>query len=691
MAIEHRPSFDGPISPTAPKGRLRSLSDISPALVPSPDIRESPAVSKDDSSPIALQHLSTPRRHDWISKPLLLQMPEPLEALSVKTASIAPQPQQQHTASYTSHATSLPRHSRGLDFSRACTNLHHSTLAESSPDSSPIYYPRNGSVSYARDNNLPPGSSGSVWSSHSVVHAEPGLRGGSAASTLVHASPVDSESDDDDSMGDHDDSIYSTPQVHRLHNPSMNNSPHGSISAPAGTTMSPNAASLMRSFQRTRLRRESSNKGSIVNNSPFFSPKKSSPFALHSIETNAPHNGLFSWPNPDAAQLDAAPSVAPDQHAPAVATTSDSHDDSTHAADSAAVMRKVATQRKNLLPKTKGFARIKAALQEEGAPVDTEVRREAETIRQVREHSNDGFDIRRPSATSPQLLPTASTCADSTVDDTLEDNAMSLDPHSADSHKNPPRSSFGRHATKNSSGVDFWNRFDDSFRTPPPTNLARQSSDDTSMHNTASPTTAEGSTQQQQHIRRSESIWSTSTITEDRSAHPSAPPSSAILSPPSTTSITPSTMTEPQSAQTPWARKFNGKRSRSAYTDNCIDDLDIMSIKRRAVSPSLSVQNSPVAAASAAAAAAAAAAAMGNSATHSPRSRRESLGWSGSGKEGIPNLGLPGPMLGNGSSGSTGSSGASVASGILGAAPGKRVGLQGMTDTSDGFMKMSIE
>ena len=32
-----------------------------------------------------------------------------------------------------SPATSLPRHSRGLDFSRACTNLHHSTLAERQP------------------------------------------------------------------------------------------------------------------------------------------------------------------------------------------------------------------------------------------------------------------------------------------------------------------------------------------------------------------------------------------------------------------------------------------------------------------------------------------------------------------------------------------------------------------------------
>src|SRR5205085_12077068 len=39
--------------------------------------------------------------------------------------------------SYGSPASMLPRRSRGLDYTRACTNLHHSTLAEASPDASP--------------------------------------------------------------------------------------------------------------------------------------------------------------------------------------------------------------------------------------------------------------------------------------------------------------------------------------------------------------------------------------------------------------------------------------------------------------------------------------------------------------------------------------------------------------------------
>ena len=48
-------------------------------------------------------------------------------------------PKLDSSASYGVPGSVLPRRSRGMDFSRACTNLHHSTLAEqSSPDSSPV-------------------------------------------------------------------------------------------------------------------------------------------------------------------------------------------------------------------------------------------------------------------------------------------------------------------------------------------------------------------------------------------------------------------------------------------------------------------------------------------------------------------------------------------------------------------------
>ncbi len=50
-------------------------------------------------------------------------------------------------------------------------------------------------------------------------------------------------------------------------------------------------------------------------------------------------------------------------------------------------------------PKTKGFARIRAALAEETAPVDADVRREAEVVRQVRESDMD-LELRIPPPTA---------------------------------------------------------------------------------------------------------------------------------------------------------------------------------------------------------------------------------------------------------------------------------------------------
>ena len=76
------------------------------------------------------------------------------------------------------------------------------------------------------------------------------------------------------------------------------------------------------------------------------------------------------------------------------------------------------------------------------------------------------------------------------------------------------------------------------------------------------------------------------------------------------------------------------------------DDLDPVYFKRRAVSPSLSVQNSPI--------------------------LPQSPGWWGTPKRDER-------VCSNGSSASGNG------------AAGKRVGMQGMNDTSDGLMNMSIE
>lgn len=112
------------------------------------------------------------------------------------------------------------------------------------------------------------------------------------------------------------------------------------------------------------------------------------------------------------------------------------------------------------------------------------------------------------------------------------------------------------------------------------------------------------------------------------------------------------------------AIKKAGKRRRD-------DDFDVSSIKRRAVSPGMSVQNSPILSQSPGQRD------LWNSA---PKASRE--GSATSMVNGTANTGTANNERSN--------SGGSLASLTPSLGP-KRVGLQGMTDTNDGLMKMSIE
>ena len=113
---------------------------------------------------------------------------------------------------------------------------------------------------------------------------------------------------------------------------------------------------------------------------------------------------------------------------------------------------------------------------------------------------------------------------------------------------------------------------------------------------------------------------------------------------------TPGHMNPPTAAE---GLKKSNKRRRD-------DDFDEMSLKRRAVSPGVSVHNSPVI-------------------SHSPAQREGSM-WGKTGRE---------PSIGGQSHGERSNSGGSmIMTPTLGP---KRIGLQGMENTSDGFMKMSIE
>jgi len=262
---------------------------------------------------------------------------------------------------------------------------------------------------------------------------------------------------------------------------------------------------------------------------------------------------------------------------------------------------------------------------EEGAPIDTEVRREAEVIRQVRESDNDleaGHQpIQLPTDTSPDLLSAVPGLPES-LEDVKEQTNRGRDTLTASSERHPPEN-FTRQAIKNSGGIEFWNTFDDRVRTPPPPLFPRGSSsgfsEDMSMDTPIGPRV---DLQKSQYSSRSRS----------QTPQPPSMPSPAEIS---------------------WKV---GKRRRD-------DDLDAYSFKRRAVSPGLSLQSSPVL-------------------PQSPALKDG--GW----------WGLPPKTSREVPSGSAASeranSNGSVSS-SSGHGPPKRVGFQGMSDTNDGLMNMSIE
>ncbi|KAK4695776.1 hypothetical protein P7C71_g2040, partial [Lecanoromycetidae sp. Uapishka_2] len=466
LAVEEEQAQD-----TTKKRRPWSSQDFKSILSPSPTLIDSRRSSKDDLSvtcgPV------TPKRPATAPRGLSLQMP-PRDLSSTSTANLSkripPSPKPESSAPYPSPASVLPRRSRGLDFSRAATNLHHSTLAESSPESSPIV----------------------------------GSRG----------DPEESEDGGD---------------LRRMRS-------HEDVPIPAPVT-------------------------------PSMEDRRS-------------------------------------------------------------VIRRAVTRRTNMLPKPKGFARIRAALLEEGAPVDTETKREAEVVRQVRESDADGEMNLHPSqptttASSPSLIAATAGSLDrlDSLEHLPEDDSM----NSEDSIKPRPSATFTTQAMRNATGGPaFWNNFDERMRTPPPQLMPRESSsgmsDDLSMDTPSSslPSTV-ANLNSSRHIQSQET--STQITTFDI------------------------------------PRKGN-KRMRD-------DDFDPNYFKRRAVSPGLSLQNSPVL-------------------PQSPLQRDNGswgLGTSKSNRE-VPSVHVSGERAAsNGSNGSMSAPGGTP----------KRIGLQGITDTHDGMMNMSIE
>ena len=289
------------------KRRPWSTYDFKSILSPSPLLEESKPSAKDDlsvpSGPV------TPKRPAAVSRGLSLQMP-PRDISSTSTANLSKRipasPKPDSTSSYPSPASVLPRRSRGLDFSRAATNLHHSTLAESSPESSPIVGSRGGFMSRRGLFNSPPGNS-NITDSPSNLHSslwgalangdKSGLSSSVGSSTMMDYDSESSSSNGDAVMdGEDDDTIHTTPQVHNTGNGFIN--PFSSLGlSPGGDGVgefSPAATKLM-SFQRARVksRKKRWSSSSASGQSSMPSPGPPSPPLLRSIENSLSINGSY--------------------------------------------------------------------------------------------------------------------------------------------------------------------------------------------------------------------------------------------------------------------------------------------------------------------------------------------------------------------------------------------------------------
>ena len=243
------------------KSKTRSLSDSNSTpskLSPSPYISESAnRISKDDSSINTTKESpatpTTPSRPLFAPRNLSLNMPvrqftpPPAAASNAFARPAAPlSPQLDHSQIYATPANVLPRRSRGLDFSRAATSLHHSTLAEqSSPDSSPTMGGRAMAIPGRRaDGTGPEQTSSSLWSM--MGNQEKVAISGSLGSNHAMVSDSSSSDDDHDMDEDMDDTYVMTPQVTKTMPIG-----HSGMSGPFGSP----ASNSFTNFQQRRPRK----------------------------------------------------------------------------------------------------------------------------------------------------------------------------------------------------------------------------------------------------------------------------------------------------------------------------------------------------------------------------------------------------------------------------------------------------
>ncbi|TQS34351.1 hypothetical protein Golomagni_05268 [Golovinomyces magnicellulatus] len=597
--------LDSEKSRTSPS-KTRSLSDTGLPLLPiSPLSKDSSKQTRRDD--ITLDNSPfDPQKPSIVQRGLSLKMP-PCE-LKAPSELVPASPNLEKCTTNV-----LPRRSRGMDFSRAATNLHHSTLANrSSPDSSPI--------TANRHINMPcriigPNSGGCgdflhnaspLWSN--LGHTDQiNLSTSSGSINMMGSDHSESCTDEDDLMDDVDDTILTTPQVKSFG--CLDQDVSGDYWL--GQSLSPRSPiNLHRAGRRSRIKR-SLNSGAF-NTANISISNSSLGLCNHDIVQESENSVDLRHARRESA-ICAANKLRISGHETDDGIPKYNFDNFesqpiTPSRDlQRGVIRRPVTRRGNMLPKTKGFARIQVALAEESAPVETEVLREAEVVRQTRE-SEINLESRQISISiprSPVLAPITHK-----ISKALEENGEVF-------RASAPESSFKEKDLLNLKSDDSWETSGDelNYHTPVTAAFPYTSTDGTSTDmQLDSPL---------KFTALSSNYDSTGNQSSSTNRSSTPQPGSGSLA----VDIT---------------QKLSKKRLRD-------DDFDLYSFKRRAVSPSMSAHNSPI--------------------IQSPM-HRDHPTW-GNRVSGSCNVGDSGKLPINSSQ--------------------KRIGLQGMNDTNDGLMKMSIE
>ncbi|PHH63881.1 hypothetical protein CDD81_5329 [Ophiocordyceps australis] len=601
--------------------KTRSLSDgcSAPSKLAPAALIVAARTSKDDSSLADAHAPVTPRRADAIEslrsavwsttssngRPLSLQMPPrqftPPPAASNPYARPPPlSPKLDHSHIYASPTNILPRRSRGLDFSRAATSLHHSTLAEQpSPGSSPTAADRamNIPAHCSHQHAGPEQTSSSLWSmmgSHDRFTA----MSTSLGSTHGHGSDSTSSDSSDDLMDEDMDEPYVTTPLAKT--PAVSSaSQFGPLSSPAMSSLA--------SFQQRQRSRKRPKKRPRAPLGLGFNPSASSLSRSPPVASTQARRESISW---QANQLHISGLDADEAKSQSDADGTD---------NPRGVIRRTVTRRGNLLPKTKTFARIRAVLAEEGAPADAETRREAEVVRQVRESDMD---------LEPRFPP-------------------------------PPLSL--------RQGLDFGAAVS-ALSSPNLTN--HESADDNAEDEVMSGDLSASSKQRLTTIKKArvKTPWDTFSESSSMGGARTTPPPPAFLPRGSSSGISEDVAMDSPALTGPIAGPSAAEITRRIHKRRRDDDLDPMSFKRRAVSPGMSVHNSPVL-----------------------QSPMQSATWgSRPGSTGADRGGSSAQSESGSMGGGTGTPN-NAALGAGGRPSKGRVGFQGMVDTNDGIMRMSIE